>query len=349
MKPIKSNFFFIVFHFNLCLLMACQSTSPTPTPTATIVTPTATTSTLNIDLTSEITASQPWRIAFLGKGNINPDTNIPTDLYQANAWLGAEQAATDFGIDLQLLPNPCQTCVEDQIRTVATLIDQGDLDGIIIMPTDSIRLAAVVEKAIAQGIPVIAMDTPLSSEQLTTFVAFDNYLAGQTLGRWVSEQLSAQDNVAILAGPVDHQNAQERRNGYITGLKNNQINVVATESANWDTMEAKAVVKSWLAEYNNLDAIMAANDGMALGAIEALQEANRTDILVTGFDAVAPAIEAIAIGTMAATIDQAPALQARLSLQLMVRHLENNEPLPPTVVLPDIVIVTKDNLSTYQP
>ncbi|NEP43103.1 MAG: sugar ABC transporter substrate-binding protein, partial [Okeania sp. SIO2H7] len=68
---------------------------------------------------------------------------------------------------------------------VANLIETEEIDGIIIGSSDSIRLVPAVEKAINSGIPVIAMDTPLNSDRILTFVGFDNFAAGKSMGEWV--------------------------------------------------------------------------------------------------------------------------------------------------------------------
>ncbi|NJO20622.1 MAG: sugar ABC transporter substrate-binding protein, partial [Spirulinaceae cyanobacterium RM2_2_10] len=185
-----------------------EPVTPTPTPTlgasdsleAAIATP-------------ELTATQPWKIIFAVKDRLDPATGRIVDPNWERAWQGAQVAAADFGIEVVLLPNDCQTCVEEQIRAIGALIAQGEADGLAIGAVDSLALVPVVEKAIAAGIPVVAIDTPLNSDRLVTTVGFDNFTAGQVMGEWVAGQLPADSSVAILNGPPDHQNAVERREG----------------------------------------------------------------------------------------------------------------------------------------
>ena len=304
-----------------------------------------------VDLSIEMQATQPWRIAFVPKekfyaktGNLGP--------YWQPAWDGAEQAGKDFGVNMILiaLQEACDTdaaCIEPQIRLVAELAERDDIDGIILAPLDSNRLAPVTNKAIAAGIHVLAMDTAVNSDQLLTFVVFDNYKAGEIIGDWVVEQLGGTGKVLILEGPPDQQNAVDRRNGFLAGLQSGNMDVLDTQSADWEIEPAKAVTEAWLRTYPDVDAILAANDDMALGAVQAVAEANRQSITITGFDATSAGVAAIASGQIAATMDQAPAKQARLAVQLLIRHLETGETFPPIILLPDIPLVTKENVADY--
>lgn len=295
----------------------------------------------------EMQASKRWKIAFFGKDDIDPLTGKARDLYQAQAWKGAKQAADDFGVQVQLVANKCQTCVEDQIRAIARTIDSGEVDGMIIMATDSVRLARVVEKAIDAGIPAIAMDTPVNSERLVTLVVFDNYTAGVRMGEWVVEQLGGRGRVLVLDGALEQQNAIDRRNGFLAGLQQGNIEILDSKSANWRREMAREIVANWLQQFPKIDAIISANDAMALGASEAVAAAASSEIVITGFDAVTPALKAIQAGKMTATIDQAPSPQARLALQLKIRHLEAGETFPPRVLMPKIPLITKQNVEDY--
>ena len=304
-----------------------------------------------VDLTTEIRASKAWKIAFLPKekfyaktGNLGP--------YWQPAWEGAKQAGRDLGIDVELvaLNTFCETdadCVEPQIQLIAGLIEHGNIDGMIVAPLDSNRLAPVVDKAIVAGIPVIAMDTPVNSDRLLTFVAFDNASAGMVLGQWIVKQLGGKGNALILEGPADQQNAVERRNGFLAGLQGGDIDILDTQPADWEIEPAQTVTAAWLEKFAHVDAILAANDDMALGAIAAAAQAGRQDIIITGFDATEAGLAAIEAKQMSATIDQAPGKQARLAIQLLVRHLETDETFPPIILMPETPLVTQQNIRDY--
>jgi ribose transport system substrate-binding protein len=191
------------------------------------------------------------------------------------------------------------------------------------------------------------MDTAVNSDQLLTFVVFDNFTAGRVIGEWVVEQLGGAGKVLILEGPPDQQNALDRRNGFLAGLRSGDIDVLDTQSADWEIEPAQEITTAWLQQYSDIDAILAANDDMALGAAEAVGEAHRQGIVITGFDATDVGLAAIKAGHIAATVDQSPDQQARLAIQLLIRHLETGETFPPIIFMPDIPLVTQENVGDY--
>lgn len=290
---------------------------------------------------NEIKASHPWRITFLMKNYAwaNP--------YWRRTQEGLEVARRDFGVYMRALGVE-QYDTQAQIKTLDDLIVEHKTDGIIIAPVDSNRLAPVTEKAVAAGLPVIVYDTPLNADGTLTFVGFDNFKAGRLLGRWVVEQLGGHGDVLIMEGLPGQQNSLDRRNGMIAGLREGDINVLGLRSGHWQRDTARKIAADWLKRFDHIGAIMAADDVMALGVVDALKAAGRHDIIVTGFDANADALLAIRQGDMQATIEQAPKLLARRAVQLMVRHLETGETFPPTQLWNDIRLVTAENVVQFQ-
>nr|WP_082708415.1 sugar ABC transporter substrate-binding protein [Marinobacterium profundum] len=293
-----------------------------------------------LGVAQELTASRPWRISFLMKNFAwaNP--------YWRRTQEGAETARQDFGVFLRV-QGVQEYAVERQIRSLDALIRENRSDGIIIAPLDTNRLSPVVEKAVRAGIPVIVYDTPLNAEGILTYVGSDNFRAGTLLGRWVVEQLGGAGNVLIMEGLPGHQNSLDRRNGMLEGLREGDINVLGLSSGRWQRADAQRVAADWLERLDDIDAIMAVDDVMALGIADALDAANRRNVLVTGFDANTDALLAIRHGRLHATMDQVPKLQARRAVQLMVRHLETGEPFPATLLWSNLRLVTAENVTDF--
>jgi len=294
----------------------------------------------------EINATRPWKFVVAIKDKVNDYGKVVAPVWEI-VWESAQKAAADFGVEVTLLPNPCQTCVKDQIKAIDSLTKSPKIDGLVIGVVDSVALSPVVEKLIDAGIPVIALDTPLTSNRLLTSVGFDNFAGGKAIGEWVVGQLQGKGQVAILNGPTGQQNAIDRGNGILAGLQQSNIEIVATGVGNWETDLAKKVTTQWLSRYPKLKAIVAASDKMALGAYAAAKIANRS-LLITAFDTSNEVKEAIKNGAVGATISQGFDRQARLSIQLLIRHLEKKETFPPFVVpLSEITLITKNNVSNY--
>lgn len=293
---------------------------------------------------TEIKATKPWKIAYILK-------TTPQEPYWKDVKEGAEKAAQNFNVDITIINSekPQTTeFVEDQIILVANLIEKEEIekeeiDGIIIGSSDSIRLVPAIEKAINSGIPVIAMDTPLNSDRILTFVGFDNFTGGKSMGEWVVKRLGGKGTVAILDGAQNHDNAIQRRLGFMAGLKTGDMKIIAIESANWEQFKAEKITTKLLKKFDNIDAIIAANDSMALGASQAVENTQYPPIIITGFDGLENGLQAIKQGKITATINQAPKQQARLAIQLMIRHLENGETFPNIILLPNTEVITSEN------
>ncbi|NEP13232.1 MAG: sugar ABC transporter substrate-binding protein [Symploca sp. SIO2C1] len=301
----------------------------------------------NIDLETEIVATKPWRITFVTKAP-NYEQLSEHD-YWSVTWQGMEQAGKDFGVKVEsaYITEPCDNeveCIEAQIRLISKYLNSQTTDAMIIAPMDANRLVTVTEKIIDKGIPVIALDSAINTNKILSLISFNHFQAGKVMGEWLVEKLDSNSNVLILEGVNSQRSAIDRRNGFLTGLEQGNINVLDTQSALWDTDIAEKIATQWLEEFSNIDAIICANDSMALGALNAVNKAKRSDILITGYDAINEVIQAIAKGEIAATIDQSPDLQARIAVQMMVRYLETGESLPPLIFMPEIKLVSQENV-----
>lgn len=266
-------------------------------------------------------ASKPWRIAFvlksLEEGNI----------YWQRVRAGAEKSGKQFGVQVQIyLPQSDQYDIALQSGLLQGLM-QSHPDGIILAPIHSQQLVDDVEKAIADGTPVLIFDTPLQSTKPLTQLSSDNEKTAYEVSRWTLGQIS-EGAVAILEGPDSSDNAVARRRGFLRAIKNSRLKIAASESANWKRSEARTITLNWLKKYNDIKAIIAASDQMALGAASAVEESGRRNILISGIDANPDALEAIKAGRIYATIDQQPLQQAMVAVQLMIRHLDTGVTYP---------------------
>ncbi|AFY37910.1 periplasmic binding protein/LacI transcriptional regulator [[Leptolyngbya] sp. PCC 7376] len=285
-----------------------------------------------------LATTQSWNVSMVLKTS--------TELY----WQRVALSGTDMGntllINVQVQSTENSRYVEfagDQIDLISKVLTEESPNGLILGPADSQQLVSVVDQAAAQDIPVIAIDTPIESDNLLTFVGFDDFAAGKTMGEWVVEQLGEKGKVLVVQGAQNNANAVKRYEGFLAGLDTGDIEVLDSQSANWREKEAQELTAAWLEEYPEVDAIVAANDQMALGAITAIEAAGREDILVTGFNGSEAGLDAIQAGKLAASIDQLPEELTRIAVQLMVNYLEQREPLPKEVLLENTELITADS------
>ena len=190
---------------------------------------------------------------------------------------------------------------EDQIRVIEEMIRQG-VDVIVIIPHDKDALTAVVKKAKDQGIGVIAYDRLIMNADIDLYISFDNFVVGRLMAEYLLKEVPAGRYVIVNGSPYDH-NSFMLREGYMSILSplvaSGDIEIIGEVWAEgWRGEIAYEFVNSLIAEGKEIDAIVAANDLLAEGAIKALSE-NRLagKVVVSGQDTELAACQRIVEGT----------------------------------------------------
>ena len=281
-------------------------------------------------------ANAAYALVMKGPGAGNP--------FWAAVEKGAKDKGVELGVDVVVVAPPAETDVQAQVSQVEDLIAQK-VEGIALAPTDPGALAPVVDAAKAAGIPVVFVDT-LGSNEGVTFIGTNNEVGAALAAKYMCDNLPAGSEVAILQGVMAHSTAQFRANGAKSGLEACGLKVVAEQTAEWDRAKGLSVTENILAGNPNIKGIFGSNDNMALGAVEALKAAARSDVMVVGFDANPDAAAAVLAGDMAATVAQAPANMGGFSIQALV-DLKGSKTIEP-VIDTGTVLVTKDNAAEYQ-
>jgi ribose transport system substrate-binding protein len=197
-----------------------------------------------------------------------------------------------------------------QVALVEQMMAQG-VDAIVIAPADSRALVPVLAKALRQKLVVVNIDNKLDEPTLqqagidVPFVGPDNRAGAHAVGAALATRLQHGDKVAILEGIPTAFNAQQRRLGFEDAMREAGIDVVGVQSAHWEQDEANTVAAAMLREHQDLKAILASNDNMALGAAAAVRQAGKTgQVHVVGFDNIAAVRQLLQDGRVLATADQ---------------------------------------------
>ncbi|MEA4897180.1 MAG: substrate-binding domain-containing protein [Christensenellaceae bacterium] len=189
-----------------------------------------------------------------------------------------------------------------QLAQVETMIADG-CDAIILNPQDAIACAAAVELAHNAGIPVVGVNTMVESDLLTSYVGSQDVSAGEDIMNYMIKYLGKDAfNIVIIEGPMG-QSAQLQRIEGITNVLANYPNIkeLARNTANWSRSEAMSLMETWISTFGDeIDAVIAENDEMALGAREAIVAAGK-DIPCIGIDGITDAVAAIQSGNMIAS------------------------------------------------
>lgn len=202
------------------------------------------------------------------------------------------------------IPTNAGGSAEQQLRDIEKLVADG-IDALIIQPVDKEAIGPGVERAAAAGVPILAYDRLIEDERVF-YLTFDNVGVGRIIAAIV-KQVRPEGNYAIILGDPNDANTAFLRQGMEevigTAVAGGQIKIVGEAHADgWKPENAKAVMEKILADSGNqVDAVLAENDGMAGAAIEALQAAGLT-VPVGGQDGDKAALNRVAQGTQTVSV-----------------------------------------------
>ncbi|SFY33182.1 inositol transport system substrate-binding protein [Paracoccus pantotrophus] len=231
-----------------------------------------------------------------------------------------------------------------QLDQIDNLIAQG-VNALVVVPVDFEGIVPGVEKANEAGIPVIALGIQSAGGQ-STFVGSKNIDAGRMQGEFMKEKLPQDAKILYLQGTPGLYHSQERKKGFEEALERPDVTILASLSGNYDRAEGMKVTEDWIQSFPEFNAIVAANDQMALGALQALQAAGRLDgVMISGVDGTPDALNAIKAGEMSQSIFQNAAGQAEAAFEVVEMIKKGEE--PPAEKLVPFESITAENVDQY--
>lgn len=240
--------------------------------------------------------------------------------------------AKELGVDLTVFDGGQD--VSKQISQVESAINQG-YAGILIEPASVDGIKPAAEAAKKAGIPLITVNQRITDQELASaYVGANPVEGGELEMRTAAEAIGGKGKVAFLLGPLGSDAQIGRTQGYYNVLKEYPgIEVAYEQSANWRTDEALKLVENWLQTGVELKAIVANNDGMALGALKAVEDAKMLDkIKIYGLDATPDALAAVKEGRLSATISQSTTEQGLVAMETIVK-IVNGEKVPAEIIV----------------
>jgi ribose transport system substrate-binding protein len=251
---------------------------------------------------------------------------------------GAKAKAAELGIETVTLDSGNDasvelTNIEDMISRKPTVIAYN--------PVDSDAAASAVALANKAGIPVITVDRSAKGGEIICHIASDNVYGGKIAGQYILERLGADGGKLVeIQGQPGNSATNDRGEGFHAAVDNApKIQVVLSQTGNWDKAEAMSIMENALTANPDIKGVFCHNDVMALGAMEAAINQNRKDIVIVGFDADPTAVAAVKDGTMAATVQQLPALMGSIAIETAQKHV-NGQPYE-KVIGAEVSLITK--------
>ena len=268
-----------------------------------------------------------------------------------------EDRAKAAGVQVEFAA--CDDKVDVQTSKVETLLSKK-VDVLVIQPVNGEAAGAIVEMAKKDNVPVVAYDRIIRNADIDLYVTQDSFKVGQLQAEAAVAATGGKGNYVILMGEAGHSVADEITRGNLSVLeKHPGVKVVVKQNhPGWATALALATVENALTKNKNkIDAILANNDGMALGATQALQEQKLTGkVFVAGADADLTAIKDILKGKQTMTVLKGikPLAEAAVDAAVQVAKKEslksdgtvNNGKKDVPVVNTPVWAVNKDNIQS---
>ncbi|MCX0500869.1 sugar ABC transporter substrate-binding protein [Erwinia billingiae] len=236
--------------------------------------------------------------------------------------------------------------VAQQLSQVQNFIGQG-VDAIIVNPVDTNAVKPIMDLAAKASIPLIFVNRepaqPLVDKM--AYVGSDSELAGRLQMEALAKNMNYKGNVAILLGDLANESTRKRTAGVKAIIaKYPGMKVTKEQTAKFTRNDAVDVVSNWLTAGDDINAIAANNDEMAIGALQALGK-NEGHILVAGVDGTPDALQMIKNGKMVATVFQDARGQGEGAVKTAVK-LANGEKVQKIVDIP-FQLITKDNYEKF--
>ncbi len=267
---------------------------------------------------------------------------------------GIQQEAKKKGVQVDVFAASSEDDIQGQQRLLEDAINKN-YKVIGVAPITAVSLIQSIAAANKKGVYIVNLDEKIDRAQLKSaggsvvaFLSTDNAAVGGKGGKFIVDQLgSAGGKVAIIEGKAGNATGDARRDGAAAAFKASiKIKLVASQPADWDRARALDVTTNILQRNPDLKGIYAANDSMALGAFQAVKNANmQGKVVVVGTDGAPEALESVKNGELTATVAQDSAAMGARGMDIMIDTLkamptirpDNN----PQVIVIDSHLVTK--------
>lgn len=233
-----------------------------------------------------------------------------------------------------------------QANALEDLTAQG-IDALVALPHNSDELIDPIRQVKDKGVFVTIVDRALPDRSIEDlYVAGNNPELGRVAGQYLKDTLGSGDVVVIRGLPIVIDD--ERQKGFDEGIAGSKINVLDRQFGNWSRDDAFKVMQDYLAKYTKIDAVWCQDDDMAIGVLEAIEQAKRTDIkLVIGGAGMKEMIKKVSDGDklMPINVLYPPAMVAT-AMELTVSNFYDQFPVRGSYIL-EATLVTKDNAKEF--
>ncbi|WP_146585565.1 ABC transporter substrate-binding protein [Puniceibacterium confluentis] len=237
------------------------------------------------------------------------------------------------------------------VNDIEDMVATRNIDALVVLPFESEPLTSPVQAVKEAGIWVTVVDRGLSVPGIEDlYVAGDNPGFGRTAGEYFAANLKAGDNIVVLRGiPTTLDN--ERVDAFTAAIDGSGINVLDMQHGNWNRDDAFNVMQDFLSKYDDIDAVWAADDDMAIGVLEAIAQADRSaDMWVVGGAGMKEIIKRIMDGDPQLPVNVTyPPAQIATAIELTALGLVSATPVSGRFIIGSQIITPENAESFYFP
>ncbi len=283
------------------------------------------------------TPARPYKIGVLFPFMASP--------FWVNEAYGVLDQADKLGLEVIWLSADGYDNVDRQNSQLEDLASQ-DVDAILIAATSSTGVVPVVDRISANGTPVFAHVTSAATKGISSSVVNDDLEIGRQQARFMGKALGGKGSVAMLNGPAAADWASLRVKGFkeVLAAEFPGIKIVAERNGIPDRADAQRLTEDLLSANRQLDGLFTVADGMAMGAVDAMRNASRTEIVLTTASFSQESLPYMRDGLIDLNVDENPVLMGRAAVDNLVRAL-NGEPVARTVFVPSPAYTGENSVS----
>lgn len=266
-------------------------------------------------------------------------------LFWLSVQAGAMAAGEEYGVQVEWNGPASETEYPRQIQILDSFISRR-VDGIALAASERKALVGAVDRAAQAGIPLTVFDSGLDSENYMSFLATNNYEAGQMAGRALARLLNGNGKVAMVMHAPGSGSTMERERGFEDVIKAEfpGIRIVASQFGQSDRSKAMAATENILTAQPDLDGIFASSEPSSVGASLALKSRSLAGkVQLVAFDSSDGMVEDLKAGVIAAMVVQDPFRMGHDAVKTIVDKL--NGQTPPKRIDLSAHVITKADLS----
>ncbi|MBN1464277.1 substrate-binding domain-containing protein [candidate division KSB1 bacterium] len=282
--------------------------------------------------------SSQVEIALIPKG-----TDI---MYWKGVHAGGAKAAHELGVKLLWQGPQKESDREQQINIVQNFISRG-VDAIVLAPLDEFALMRPVSAAVKRNIPVVIVDSGLQGHDFASYIATDNYAAGELAAQKLTDLLGGAGDVFLVRFNEGSNSTGLREEGFLAWIRDNApaIRLVSTDQYSGATMElALQTGQNLLNKFPNVKGIFCPNEATTFGLMRALQTAGKAkSVKLVGFDYTDAVANGIRTGEIAGVVVQDPFRMGYEGVKTAYAALQGE--IVPLLVKTDVIFVTAENMN----